>query len=141
MLCGGEATLPHINCANMDCNELFLACAACKTKFHGCCCEGCQSAPRLLRPIKLSGGNYGSWNQYADESALAPLIATKRSREGRVARRARRRAALKAKRDVVLAERRQMRQVMKEAVRAAEAAAAAEEQQQTGGVHQLSARQ
>lgn len=31
-VCGAQATLPHINCANMDCNELFIACPACKTK-------------------------------------------------------------------------------------------------------------
>jgi hypothetical protein len=32
-MCGeGPAALPHVNCANIDCNELFIACAACKTK-------------------------------------------------------------------------------------------------------------
>jgi hypothetical protein len=32
-LCGASnATLPHVNCANIDCNELFIACPACKTK-------------------------------------------------------------------------------------------------------------
>lgn len=50
-------------------------------RFHGCCCESCQSAPRLLRPIKVDGGNYGSWNQYADEDSLGQLISTKRARE------------------------------------------------------------
>ena len=29
-LCGGAAQLPHMNCANLDCNRLFLACGACK---------------------------------------------------------------------------------------------------------------
>ena len=29
-LCGGEPELPHLNCANIDCNKLFLACPACK---------------------------------------------------------------------------------------------------------------
>lgn len=24
--CGGKASLPHMNCANIDCNKLFLAC-------------------------------------------------------------------------------------------------------------------
>ena len=28
--CGGEAQLPHRNCANMDCNKLFLACPTCQ---------------------------------------------------------------------------------------------------------------
>lgn len=29
-LCGGEAELPHMNCANVDCNKLFIACPTCK---------------------------------------------------------------------------------------------------------------
>jgi hypothetical protein len=29
-LCGGKPELPHENCANIDCNKLFLACAGCK---------------------------------------------------------------------------------------------------------------
>lgn len=28
--CGGEAVLPHANCANIDCNKLFIACDNCK---------------------------------------------------------------------------------------------------------------
>ena len=28
--CGATAVLPHMNCANIDCNKLFLACEACK---------------------------------------------------------------------------------------------------------------
>jgi hypothetical protein len=50
-------------------------------RFHGCCCEACQSAPRLLRPIKVDGGNYGSWGNYADVDSLGPIINTKRTRE------------------------------------------------------------
>ena len=28
--CGQPAALPHLNCANIDCNRLFLACSACQ---------------------------------------------------------------------------------------------------------------
>jgi predicted sulfurtransferase len=28
--CGGPAHLPHMNCSNIDCNQLFIACEACK---------------------------------------------------------------------------------------------------------------
>lgn len=28
----GEGQLPHMNCANIDCNELFIACSACRTR-------------------------------------------------------------------------------------------------------------
>lgn len=67
-VCGvGEAQLPHVNCANIDCNELFIACAECKAKLAGCCCEECMRAPRLLRPAKTDGGNYGArWRQGGD---------------------------------------------------------------------------
>ena len=35
-LCGGGAQLPHMNCANLDCNRLFLACGACKARPPTC---------------------------------------------------------------------------------------------------------
>jgi predicted sulfurtransferase len=60
-VCGAAAAeLPHVNCANIDCNELFIACSSCKARLRGCCCEACTNAPRLLRPAKLDGGNYGT---------------------------------------------------------------------------------
>lgn len=34
------------NCANMDCNELFLCCIECCKKFFGCCSCTCTEAPR-----------------------------------------------------------------------------------------------
>lgn len=37
----------YYNCANMDCNELFLSCSECAEKFQGCCCEDCKQAPRV----------------------------------------------------------------------------------------------
>jgi len=61
-LCGGKAILPHLNCANVDCNKLFLACQECKEAFKGCCCEACQEAPRLLRPIQPEGA-YGQYSK------------------------------------------------------------------------------
>jgi hypothetical protein len=56
-VCGATPQLPHINCANVDCNLLFLACAACKARLQGCCCEECRDQPpRLLRPMKDGAG-------------------------------------------------------------------------------------
>jgi UPF0176 protein len=43
----------YFNCANMDCNELFIACHACAEKLQGCCCPECQLAPRV-RPFEPS---------------------------------------------------------------------------------------
>ncbi len=40
------------NCANMDCNELFLCCPECAEKFLGCCSVECESAPRLRPFVK-----------------------------------------------------------------------------------------
>ena len=54
-ICGAKADAPHLNCANVDCNKLFLACDKCKLEYQGCCCEVCTAAPRMLRPIKKDG--------------------------------------------------------------------------------------
>jgi len=41
----------YYNCANMDCNELFLCCAKCAQDHKGCCGEECGSSERL-RPLQ-----------------------------------------------------------------------------------------
>jgi UPF0176 protein len=41
----------YYNCANMDCNELFLSCPACAEKLKGCCSDHCQTQPRV-RPYE-----------------------------------------------------------------------------------------
>lgn len=136
-----DAVLPHLNCANLDCNDLFLACASCRDALRGCCCRECVRAPRLLRPIK-PGGHYASWQAYAspvgddtgDSDAdagdarardVGQAIATGRSREGRLARRARRREAWKARHREVEEEQRRVKEGMRRAVAAAAALAVA----------------
>jgi UPF0176 protein len=37
----------YFNCANMDCNKLFICCKECLIKTKGCCAESCTTAPRL----------------------------------------------------------------------------------------------
>lgn len=37
----------YFNCANMDCNELYISCLSCAEKTHGCCCPECEKAPRV----------------------------------------------------------------------------------------------
>ena len=37
----------YYNCANTDCNNLFLSCTHCIEKEIGCCQEDCKGAPRL----------------------------------------------------------------------------------------------
>ena len=40
-------TSTYYNCANMDCNALFLSCQACALKHKGCCCETCLIEGRV----------------------------------------------------------------------------------------------
>lgn len=37
----------YYNCANMDCNVLFLCCSECLKEYLGCCQKDCKQAPRL----------------------------------------------------------------------------------------------
>lgn len=55
----------YYNCANMDCNELFLCCPECAEKFQGCCCEECKQAPRV-RPFEKTERPkpFRRWHQY-----------------------------------------------------------------------------
>lgn len=46
----------YYNCANMDCNELFISCVSCSEAYVGCCSYECKSAPRV-RPYDREGGN------------------------------------------------------------------------------------
>lgn len=124
--CGAAAKLPHSNCANLDCNRLFMACEACKGKYRGCCCEACVQAPRLLRPFKPEGGHYGSWTQYAGEETAGALASGRGA--GRTARRRRRQQALKKKIDELRAAKAERRKLVK--------AAMEERERQEGGADQ-----
>ncbi len=46
----GKANDSYYNCANMDCNNLFLCCPECLEKHKGCCTTTCEQAPRI-RPF------------------------------------------------------------------------------------------
>jgi UPF0176 protein len=48
--CGVESE-SYYNCADMDCNELFLSCPACAEEFKGCCSKECSCSERL-RPYE-----------------------------------------------------------------------------------------
>uniref|UniRef100_M4EAY4 Rhodanese domain-containing protein n=1 Tax=Brassica campestris TaxID=3711 RepID=M4EAY4_BRACM len=57
--------LRHRNCANLDCNLLFLCCAECVVNLKGCCCSDCVTAPRL-RPVLHGIKRYEKWHVYRD---------------------------------------------------------------------------
>lgn len=61
----GAKTDNFYNCANMDCNELFLCCESCLEKFSGCCKEECMNAPRL-RPFQYAHTPFRRWYNYAN---------------------------------------------------------------------------
>ncbi|KAF9587020.1 hypothetical protein IFM89_039706 [Coptis chinensis] len=58
--------LRHRNCANIDCNRLFLCCSTCLMEVCGCCCLDCTCAPRL-RPILSRHQRYEKWHIYRDQ--------------------------------------------------------------------------
>lgn len=51
----------YVNCANMDCNKLFLVCEKCLDKTHGCCSSVCKEAPRV-RDYRSNGKPFRKWD-------------------------------------------------------------------------------
>ncbi|KAG2544305.1 rhodanese-like domain-containing protein 8, chloroplastic isoform X2 [Panicum virgatum] len=64
--CGSEVVeLRHRNCANIDCNRLYMSCGWCAEALAGCCCSDCKAAPRL-RPLLPGYQRYLKWHVYRD---------------------------------------------------------------------------
>ncbi|KAF7813448.1 rhodanese-like domain-containing protein 8, chloroplastic [Senna tora] len=65
-ICSSQVSeLRHRNCANLDCNLLFLCCRKCVKELRGCCCWSCTTAPRL-RPVLNPDERYKKWHIYRD---------------------------------------------------------------------------
>jgi UPF0176 protein len=47
----GKACDNHTNCANVECNLLFIQCDDCKAMFNNCCCDDCKEI--IAKPIAL----------------------------------------------------------------------------------------
>lgn len=60
----GEASENYYNCANMDCNSLFISCDSCLEKMEGCCKDECMHAPRR-RPFSFAHTPFRRWYHYA----------------------------------------------------------------------------
>ncbi|KAE8721687.1 Rhodanese-like domain-containing protein 8 [Hibiscus syriacus] len=70
-VCDSKASeLRHRNCANLDCNLLFLCCANCVMDLRGCCCHSCTIAPRR-RPVLPGFQRYKKWHVYRDQEIEA----------------------------------------------------------------------
>lgn len=65
----GTSNESYYNCANMDCNRLFLCCPDCIKQFAGCCCHDCQTAPRV-RPYQQQNAHkpFRKWYHYFKEN-------------------------------------------------------------------------
>ncbi len=59
----------YLNCANIDCNNLFLCCPECLQKLQGCCSENCKHAERV-RPFHQESAHkpFRKWYEYSDVS-------------------------------------------------------------------------
>ncbi|KAJ9546067.1 hypothetical protein OSB04_025774 [Centaurea solstitialis] len=65
-ICGSQVSeLRHRNCANLDCNLLYLCCSGCMDDLRGCCSSNCTSAARL-RPVLPGHERYQKWHHYRD---------------------------------------------------------------------------
>ena len=67
--CGVSIDL-YYNCANMDCNELFLCCHSCLHEHKGCCSHSCGEAKRV-RPYRVDGTTK-PFRKMIHESAALP---------------------------------------------------------------------
>lgn len=54
----------YFNCANMDCNNLFICCDECLKNHYGCCKQECREGSRV-RPFKLASTPFRKWYTYA----------------------------------------------------------------------------
>jgi UPF0176 protein len=62
----------YYNCANMDCNELFLCCPKCLKEFAGCCQENCKHGKRV-RPYHHQDAHkpFRKWYTYFNQKKTA----------------------------------------------------------------------
>ncbi len=60
----GNANDTYYNCANMDCNELFLCCPDCLPIHSGCCQESCKTAERVRPYHQIGHKPFRKWYHY-----------------------------------------------------------------------------
>lgn len=62
----------YYNCANMECNNLYLCCQPCANESTGCCQESCQKGERV-RPYQHQDGHkpFKKWYHYFKEHSKA----------------------------------------------------------------------
>jgi UPF0176 protein len=74
-LCG-EKCDEHVNCANLECNLLFIQCENCKTKMEGCCSDRCKDWKNLpeeeKEKLRAEGKPFVPVSRY--HSRLRPVL-------------------------------------------------------------------
>lgn len=65
-----QAVDTYYNCANMDCNFLFICCRSCFSQYSGCCSSQCTTAERLRPTSHFSNKPFRKWYYYHSESEL-----------------------------------------------------------------------
>lgn len=117
-LCSGRAAvLPHLNCANIDCSRLFVACSNCKSQLDGCCCEACRTEGRLVRPNV--GGTTSVFRNASSMFSSKELHSLSSGRgEGRLRRRRAYEARIREKHRLLKEQRIQQRLAVKAAMAA-----------------------
>jgi len=61
----------YYNCANMDCNALFLACPECAEKKQGCCSKECEAEPRRRPFVKQDRPKpFRKWYHYSTNKEM-----------------------------------------------------------------------
>lgn len=58
----------YYNCANIDCNALYLCCPSCLAELKGCCSKECGEAPRI-RPFHYQDAHkpFRKWHHYSSQ--------------------------------------------------------------------------
>ncbi len=65
----GKPSETYYNCANMDCNELFLSCTDCAEKTLGCCQPSCQNSNKLRPHEKTDRPKpFRKWYRYFEKN-------------------------------------------------------------------------
>eukprot|EP00854_Cymbomonas_tetramitiformis_P001753 gene1753-2414_t len=101
LVCGEpKAAPPHRNCANVDCNRLFLVCTTCLGAAEGFCGEECRDYSQRKRPMLISPGRYTKWNEYAN--GLPSVRGDGRARRRRARRERAKEAEIKEAKEAVL---------------------------------------
>jgi len=62
----------YYNCANMDCNELFLCCQECLPKFNGCCQDSCKNATRVRPYQQVNHKPFRKKHEFVDSCSIKP---------------------------------------------------------------------